>query len=163
MKNWRVRLVEWCETALGGWVFRSILAVEKAVKYPIFGCRMCGQCVLSYTGYVCPMRCPKEMRNGPCGGAMNGRCEVHPDQACVWCLAVERARLFRREDKLELLLADIDWSRVGTSSWLNHLAGRDDVTREVPPASTAIGAAPSIPRPGRSPGEKEDSRTSRAA
>jgi Methylene-tetrahydrofolate reductase C terminal len=67
-------------------LFRSALvAVEKAVKGPLFGCRMCGQCILHSTGLFCPMRCPKNLRNGPCGGVLvNRNCEVHPDRPCVW-------------------------------------------------------------------------------
>ena len=41
---------------------------ERQTKEALFGCRMCGQCALPVTGYVCPMGCPKELRNGPCGG-----------------------------------------------------------------------------------------------
>ncbi len=40
--------------------------IEHAVKGPVFGCRMCGQCVLHSTGLTCPMNCPKTLRNGPC-------------------------------------------------------------------------------------------------
>ena len=29
--------------------------------------------------------CPKFMKNGPCGGVRNGKCEVH-DGPCVWVL-----------------------------------------------------------------------------
>ena len=42
--------------------------VEHAVKGPVWGCRMCGQCVLHDTGMTCPITCPKTLRNGPCGG-----------------------------------------------------------------------------------------------
>jgi len=53
-----------------------VSAVEHAIKKPVFGCRMCGQCVLHDTGMTCPMTCPKELRNGPCGGVRpDGRCE----------------------------------------------------------------------------------------
>jgi hypothetical protein len=31
--------------------------VEFLIKKPIFGCNMCGQCVLHSTGMVCPMTC----------------------------------------------------------------------------------------------------------
>lgn len=48
---------------------RPVAAVEKAVKGFMFDCRMCGQCILSSTGMSCPMNCPKQLRNGPCGGA----------------------------------------------------------------------------------------------
>jgi len=52
---------------------------ERLAKDTLFGCRMCGQCALPVTGYVCPMGCPKELRNGPCGGVgPDGSCEVFP-------------------------------------------------------------------------------------
>ena len=48
----------------------------------LFGCRMCGQCALPTTGYACPMTCPKQLRNGPCGGVSpDGSCEVYPESA----------------------------------------------------------------------------------
>src|SRR5262249_28650003 len=58
---------------------------ERVTKQTLFGCRMCGQCALPVTGYVCPMGCPKELRNGPCGGVgTDGGCEVYPEKRCVW-------------------------------------------------------------------------------
>ena len=50
-----------------------VCRVERAVKGLMFDCRMCGQCVLSSTGMSCPMNCPKNLRNGPCGGSPRGR------------------------------------------------------------------------------------------
>ena len=47
---------------------RPVAVVERAVKGLLFDCRMCGRCVLSSTGMSCPMNCPKQLRNGPCGG-----------------------------------------------------------------------------------------------
>jgi Methylene-tetrahydrofolate reductase C terminal. len=65
---------------------------ERLTKDTLFGCRMCGQCALPVTGYVCPMGCPKELRNGPCGGVgADGGCEVYPERRCVWVEAFERA------------------------------------------------------------------------
>ena len=53
---------------------------------------MCGQCALPVTAYACPMTCPKQLRNGPCGGVgMDGSCEVYPGMRCVWLMAYERA------------------------------------------------------------------------
>ena len=44
----------------------------------------CGNCVLGHIEYVCPQTCPKQMRNGPCGGVRaNGNCEVEPDMPAV--------------------------------------------------------------------------------
>ena len=71
---------------------KPLALVEAAVKKPVFGCQMCGQCVLHSTGMTCPMNCPKTLRNGPCGGVRpDGHCEVKPEMRCVWVKAVERA------------------------------------------------------------------------
>jgi hypothetical protein len=59
---------------------RPVAAIERSVKGFLFDCKMCGQCVLSSTGMSCPMNCPKNLRNGPCGGVRaNGHCEVKPE------------------------------------------------------------------------------------
>ena len=71
---------------------RPVAVVERSVKGLLFDCRMCGQCVLSSTGMSCPMNCPKNLRNGPCGGVRaNGNCEVRPEMKCVWGEAVAGA------------------------------------------------------------------------
>lgn len=50
-------------------------------------CSACGECVLELTGGICPItRCPKNLLNGPCGGMNKGKCEVNPEQECVWVL-----------------------------------------------------------------------------
>src|SRR5438093_9828241 len=46
---------------------------EFAIKSPAFGCEACGNCVLPDMQYVCPQTCPKQLRNGPCGGTNNGQ------------------------------------------------------------------------------------------
>ncbi len=63
---------------------KIIARVEALFKGVAFDCHACGQCVLSQTGIICPMSCPKGLRNGPCGGAVNDSCEVYPDKQCVW-------------------------------------------------------------------------------
>ena len=69
-----------------------VARLEHAVKGPIWGCQMCGQCVLHSTGMTCPMNCPKTLRNGPCGGVRaNGHCEVKPEMRCVWLKGYDRA------------------------------------------------------------------------
>src|SRR6204780_4245955 len=68
---------------------KPVATVERAVKGFMFDCQMCGQCVLSATGMSCPMNCPKNLRNGPCGGVRrDGHCEVLPQMRCVWVEAV---------------------------------------------------------------------------
>ncbi len=101
--------------------------IERLTKDTLFGCRMCGQCALPVTGYVCPMGCPKELRNGPCGGVgADGGCEVYPDRRCVWVEAYERAASQGRAADLRLLHLPIDHRRWGESSWLNYWQGRDE-------------------------------------
>ena len=73
-----------------GWP-RAVERVELAVKRPAFGCQACGNCVLGVMEYVCPQTCPKQMRNGPCGGTHLGRCEV-VDRPCIWVSVYERAQ-----------------------------------------------------------------------
>jgi hypothetical protein len=107
-----------------------LAAVEKAVKGPVFGCRMCGQCVLHSTGMTCPMNCPKELRNGPCGGVRpNGNCEVKPEMRCVWLKAYERSRKLPWREEFDQVHPPVDNRLWGTSSWRNLLSGRD---KEVP-------------------------------
>lgn len=108
---------------------RIILPVERITKEMMFDCRMCGQCILHETGLTCPMRCPKNLRNGPCGGVRpDGNCEVFPDKPCVWVQAVERsARLPLWHDRIHDLQPPVDWQLQGTSAWINLFTGRDTV------------------------------------
>jgi hypothetical protein len=104
--------------------------IEHAVKAPLFGCQMCGQCVLHDTGLTCPMNCPKTLRNGPCGGVRpDGTCEVKPEMRCVWLKAYDRSqRLPLWRDHFNELRPPVDNSLQGTSSWKNLVTGRDKRT-----------------------------------
>jgi Methylene-tetrahydrofolate reductase C terminal len=108
-----------------------VARVEHAVKKPIWGCQMCGQCVLHDTGLTCPMTCPKTLRNGPCGGVRaNGHCEVKPEMRCVWLNAYERSeRLPLWHGHIDNVRPPVDNRLTGTSSWVNFVTGRD---RQVP-------------------------------
>ena len=56
-------------------------------------CVQCGECVLSWTGGICPITaCPKGLLNGPCGGAKKGKCEVSVTKDCAWQLIYDRLR-----------------------------------------------------------------------
>lgn len=106
---------------------RVFTGAERQTKQAVFGCRMCGQCALPATGYACPMGCPKELRNGPCGGVRpDGGCEVHPELRCVWVQAFERAEAEGRAGDLRRLHRPADQSRWGQSSWVNYWQGRDE-------------------------------------
>src|SRR5581483_8116960 len=105
---------------------RVLAPVEAAIKKPAFGCQMCGQCVLHDTGMTCPMGCPKQMRNGPCGGlGPNGECEVDPTMTCVWLKAYRRDARSPWHGHVHDLRPPVDWRLQGTSSWLNLLSGAD--------------------------------------
>src|SRR3972149_4369847 len=93
----------------GGGVEKIFIAGERVSKGVIFDCRMCGQCVLHQTGMTCPMTCPKELRNGPCGGVrLDGTCAVIPGMPCPWVLAWERADRMSHGSEITLILAPVD-------------------------------------------------------
>ncbi|MFC2027403.1 methylenetetrahydrofolate reductase C-terminal domain-containing protein [Chloroflexota bacterium] len=74
-------------------------------------CRGCGNCLLAETGGVCPVaRCAKALFNGPCGGSVNGICEVSPNTPCAWQLVYDRLKLLDRLDTLEEIQPIRDWS-----------------------------------------------------
>ncbi|AXI42090.1 methylenetetrahydrofolate reductase C-terminal domain-containing protein [Sulfitobacter sp. SK011] len=101
-------------------VERPVAMIEKGVKTLLFDCKMCGQCVLSSTGMSCPMNCPKQLRNGPCGGVRDGGyCEVKPDMKCVWVLAWDGAsRMKEGARKIREVLPPVEHTLKGSSSWL---------------------------------------------
>ena len=75
-------------------------------------CRACGQCVLGLTAGVCPVTmCPKGLQNGPCGGAVDGRCETDPDQPCAWVRIYERLEAAGRLDLMEELRPPLSHAR----------------------------------------------------
>ncbi len=98
---------------------RPVAAVERGVKGLLFDCRMCGKCALSSTGMSCPMNCPKQLRNGPCGGVRaNGNCEVIADMPCVWVKAWEGSRQMVGGDTILDVQQPVDQSIRETSTWL---------------------------------------------
>jgi Methylene-tetrahydrofolate reductase C terminal len=105
---------------------RPVAALERGVKGLLFDCRMCGQCILSSTGMSCPMNCPKNLRNGPCGGVRaNGHCEVRPEMKCVWVQAVAgAARIPEGAQALQGVQIAIDRRLQGKSSWLRVVRQR---------------------------------------
>lgn len=96
---------------------RALRALEYSVKGPLFGCRMCGNCLLQETALICPMECPKGLRNGPCGGSTSETCYVDPSRPCVWYHIYERSFAWGREDLLLEVLPPLDWEKVGKDSW----------------------------------------------
>ena len=85
-------------------------------------CAQCGTCVLAETGGICPVvRCAKGLLNGPCGGSVDGKCEIDPDVPCAWQLIIDRLAAVGQLDKLEEIEPPKDW---GTS----HSGGPRKIT-----------------------------------
>jgi len=106
-------------------LYKCVVAAENVVKKPLFGCQDCGQCVLGYNAFICCMRCPKQIRNGPCGGTRpGGYCEVYPDRKCVWWLINERSKKLGMWKKLKNYHIPVDRQLEHTSAWMNMFAGK---------------------------------------
>jgi hypothetical protein len=101
-----------------GVLLRGFTSFEKGIKGALFGCRMCGNCILRETAFVCPMTCPKGLRNGLCGGATPEACEVDPSRPCTWYRIYERSAKMGRLDRLLEINAPLDGDRVGRETWL---------------------------------------------
>lgn len=97
---------------------RLLARTELIIKGPVFGCRMCGNCLLQETAFICCMECPKGLRNGPCGGVTdNNKCYVDESRECVWYSIYKRAQKTGRENTLLEILPPLDWSKAGTETW----------------------------------------------
>ena len=88
-------------------------------------CGQCGDCMLAYTGGICPITtCSKSLVNGTCGGTDNGKCEVSREKDCGWYQIYERLKALGRLDDLKRMneprnheLQDIPDSRRATMLW----------------------------------------------
>jgi methylenetetrahydrofolate reductase (NADPH) len=113
---------------------RVVGHVEHLIKAALFHCMDCGDCALFDIAYVCPMsQCPKNQRNGACGGSYEGWCEVYPnEQKCIWVQAYERLKAYGEEAKLgETIVPPCNWDLWQTSSWLNFYLGRDHTAKRL--------------------------------
>jgi hypothetical protein len=111
----------------GSFLEPSLTWLERVGKEAVFDCQMCGQCILHSTGMTCSMTCPKNLRNGPCGGVrLNGHCEVKPEMMCVWVEAFERSqRMPKYGHDLMQIQPPVNGQLEGSSSWINMLHGID--------------------------------------
>jgi methylenetetrahydrofolate reductase (NADPH) len=96
---------------------RALESIELAVKGPLFGCRMCGNCLLQETAFICPMECPKGLRNGPCGGSTEEHCYVDETRPCIWYRIYDRSFRMNRQELLLEVLPPLDWEKVGGETW----------------------------------------------
>lgn len=108
-----------------------VAAIESLSKGLLFDCKMCGQCVLSSTGMSCPMNCPKNLRNGPCGGVRpGGLCEVNAQMRCVWVEAWNGAsKMTDGLEKIAVVQPPVDRELKGSSSWLRVVREKGEQNR----------------------------------
>jgi methylenetetrahydrofolate reductase (NADPH) len=137
---------------------RALANLEKTIKGPLFGCRMCGNCLLQETAFICPMECPKGARNGPCGGSTPEKCYVDQTRPCIWYAIYERSFAMGREDRLLEVLPPLDWDKVGTETWgdvfrrINQIGAGNIANRFIKgPADLRSATWESIFRPIRQP------------
>ena len=84
---------------------------EESPGYFTEVCMQCGSCVLAQTAGICPLvRCAKSLLNGPCGGSVDGKCEIDPDTSCAWQMIYDRLAALGQLDKLEEIQPVKDWS-----------------------------------------------------
>ena len=76
-------------------------------------CGECGECVLAWTGGLCPVTlCAKSLVNGQCGGTGdNGECEVSPDHPCGWKKIYDRLKELGRLDDMRRMTDPRDYRK----------------------------------------------------
>ncbi|MCF8068022.1 MAG: methylenetetrahydrofolate reductase C-terminal domain-containing protein [Desulfobacterales bacterium] len=86
------------------------IGVDKEIGVYEEKCRACGECVLGYTGGVCPVtRCAKGLFNGPCGGTNKGKCEVSSEVPCAWVTIYDRLKAQNRLDDILKIQQPMQW------------------------------------------------------
>src|SRR5512133_199279 len=114
-RRWQPAYSPFKKESVGSLILQNI---EYFIKGPLFGCRMCGNCLLQETAFICPMECPNGMRNGPCGGMRpDKKCYVDPSRKCVWYAIYQRAFTMGRQETLLEVLPPLDWCKAGTDTW----------------------------------------------
>ena len=114
--------------AHGTFFEKMLTGLEYWIKMRTNDCSKCGDCALSDLAYLCPMsQCPKQQRNGPCGGSYNGWCEVYPNvKKCIYVRAYSRLKSDGRQSSLEnKYIKPCNWDLYETSSWFSYFSGKD--------------------------------------
>jgi methylenetetrahydrofolate reductase (NADPH) len=112
-------------------------------------CMHCGDCIMFDLGYLCPSsQCPKNQRNGPCGGSFEGWCEVYPGKRqCIYVRAYPNLKNSGTEDSLGAdQTPPVNYDLFQTSSWLNFFLGRGHAAKRQ--GILPIPPAPGAPRAG---------------
>jgi len=101
----------------------SFIGVNEAAGYYTERCRACNNCYLGVTGGICPVTmCPKGLLNGPCGGTVNGYCEVNPEKECAWSKIYHRLELEGRLENIKEILPLRPHQRCATPGVVIHPA-----------------------------------------
>jgi len=93
-----------CDTIFGG----ETVTDDYITEY----CSLCGECIVEYTGGLCPLTlCAKGLLNGPCGGAKDAKCEVNQYTDCGWHLIYERLKSLGKLDVMRRYMPPKDHLR----------------------------------------------------
>lgn len=102
--------------------------LEYISKGVLYGCNMCGDCTLYACGFLCYQSgCPKKMLNGPCGGSIEGFCEVFPEKKrCFWVKVYHHMKGVRQHVTFVAPPIPARNTKLGrSSSWINFFQGKD--------------------------------------
>ena len=132
-KNLYGVMKELCKKVQGSRVESFFHKLEHLTKVALFDCRDCGDCALIDTAYLCPMsQCPKNQRNGACGGSFQGWCEVYPGKRkCVYVRAYARLKKHGEQDQMgKDIVPPCNWDLYQSSSWVNYYLGKDHTSKK---------------------------------
>ena len=83
-------------------------------------CELCGECIQDSFDGLCPVsRCPKSMLNGPCGGSINGKCEINKEMDCIWDLIYKRLKEKGNLGLFKEIKDPKDWSK--STEWRREI------------------------------------------
>jgi len=122
-----------CKKVQGSRVEGFFHKLEHLTKVALFDCRDCGDCALIDAAYLCPMsQCPKNQRNGACGGSFQGWCEVYPGKRkCVYVRAYARLKKHGEQEQMEKnIVPPCNWDLYQSSSWINYYLGKDHTSKK---------------------------------
>jgi ferredoxin len=101
----------------------TFIGVAEAAGLWTERCRACGECLLAETGGICPRTiCSKGLNNGPCGGMLDGKCEVDPERPCAWVLIYDRLSREGRLEGFEMVSPPTDFTRQSQPGKVTHAA-----------------------------------------
>jgi methylenetetrahydrofolate reductase (NADPH) len=125
---WLRKVCQWLDKSKFGSFLMHLL--EDPLKILLLSCQRCGDCGIQHIAFQCPESgCPKNTRNGACGGSLEGKCEVKPEKQCIWVKAYKRWASINCHDQIfEDFVPPRMWELNHTSSWINFHMKRDHQT-----------------------------------